>query len=77
MPAINDWLKSATDQLKARGIDSSRLDAEILLAHTLKKSRTYLHAHPERLIEPRDEEIANARLDLRLERTPIAYIVGY
>jgi len=77
MPAINDWLKSATDQLKLRGIDSPRLDAEIILAHTLKKDRTYLHAQPDQTIELRDEEIANARLDLRLDRMPIAYIVGF
>jgi release factor glutamine methyltransferase len=77
MPAINDWLKSATDQLKLRGIDSPRLDAEIILAHTLKKGRTYLHAQPDQTIELSDEEIANSRLDLRLDRMPIAYIVGH
>ncbi len=77
MPAINDWLKSATDQLKARGIASARLDAEIILSHTLKQGRTYLHAHLDQPIEPYDEEIANARLDLRLDHMPIAYIVGH
>lgn len=77
MPVINDWLKSATDELKLRGINSPRLDAEIILAHTLKTNRTYLHAHPEQPIELRDEEIANARLDLRLDHMPIAYIIGY
>lgn len=77
MPAINNWLNSATDQLSLCGINSPRLDAEIILADTLKKSRTYLHAHPEQLIEQRDEEIANTRLNLRLNRMPIAYIVGH
>ena len=28
-----------------KGIDSPRLDAEILLAHVLKKERIYLYAH--------------------------------
>lgn len=76
-PAISDWLKDATVQLVAAEIPSARLDAEILLAHTLKKSRTYLHAHGEEEISPRQREIADARLALRLDRTPIAYIIGH
>ena len=59
------------------GIPSALLDAEVILAHTLRKSRTYLHAHGEDAIEPRRMEIANARLDLRKDRVPVAYIVGH
>lgn len=76
MPAINDWLVSATKQLKKCSITSARLDAEIILAHTLKKNRTYLHAHADKLINPADEEIANDRLGLRANHMPIAYIIG-
>ena len=74
---IADWLQKATRQLKEADIDSARLDAEIILAHTIKKPRTYLHAHGDEAIELRDLEIANARLDLRLEFTPVAYIIGH
>ncbi|HEY0965646.1 MAG TPA: HemK/PrmC family methyltransferase [Candidatus Saccharimonadales bacterium] len=74
---IGGWLSDATKQLVDAGISSPRLDAEIILAHTIKKPRTYVHAHIADEIEPRLEEIANARLDLRTERTPIAYIVGH
>lgn len=74
---ISAWLKDAAEQLAAAGIASALLDAEILLAHTLRKSRTYLHAHGEDTLNPRDYDIANARLDLRLDRTPIAYIIGH
>lgn len=77
MPAINAWIKDAAEQLATIGIESALLDAEILLAHTLRKSRTYLHAHGDDELSPRDIEIANARLDLRLDRTPIAYIIGH
>lgn len=76
-PAINAWLKDAAEQLAEVGITSALLDAEILLAHTLKKSRTYLHAHHDEELTHRELDIANARLDLRLDRTPIAYIVGH
>jgi len=74
---INEWLESATRQLNGIGIASARLDAEIILAHTLRKSRTYLHAHYDDVLDARDQEIADARLALRLDRVPIAYIVGH
>ena len=49
----------------------------MILANTLRKNRTYLHAHLDEEIDPRRFDIANARLDLRLDRVPIAYILGY
>ena len=74
---ISEWLKTATKSLKNIGISSARLDAELILANTLRKNRTYLHAHLDEEIDPRRFDIANARLDLRLDRVPIAYILGY
>ena len=74
---INTWLSEATAALNAADIPTARLDAEIILAHTLKCPRTYLHAHGEQPLGLRDVEIADARLDLRRDRTPIAYIIGH
>lgn len=74
---IERWLSLATKQLDTVAIPSSRLDAEIILAHTLNKPRTYLHAHGDEEIDPRRLDIAEARLALRLDRTPIAYIIGH
>lgn len=74
---IGDWISQTTVSFKAAGITSARLDAEILLAHTLKKPRTYLHAHSDELISEREVQIAEARAALRLDRTPIAYIIGH
>ena len=74
---ISDWLMSATKTLEQANISSARLDAELILAETLRKDRTYLHAHPEEEIDPRRFDIAEARLQLRLERIPLAYILGY
>lgn len=74
---IRIWLRDAAEQLASVGIPSALLDAEIILAHTLRKSRTWLHAHGDETINIRDLEIANTRLDLRLDRTPIAYIIGH
>jgi release factor glutamine methyltransferase len=76
-PAISSWILDATTRLNDAGIPSSRLDAEIILAHTLRKSRTYLHAHNDELLSDREYEVAEARLQLRLDRTPVAYIIGH
>ena len=74
---ISTWLRSATKQLADASIHSAILDAELLLAETLRRPRMYLHAHPDEEIDPRRVDIANARLSLRLDRVPMAYILGY
>lgn len=74
---IGQWLRDATKRLKNENIDSARLDSELILSHTLKKSRTFLHANTDDELSDRHLEIAEARLDLRVDRTPIAYIIGH
>lgn len=77
MLVIDAWLHNAIRELNAAGITTAQLDAEIILAHTLNKPRTYLHAHGDVHIDDRTEEIINARIGLRLDRIPIAYIIGH
>jgi release factor glutamine methyltransferase len=77
MPVIESWLADAARQLQEKDISSARLDSEIILAHTIRKPRTYLHAHGDEELEDRRLEIANARLLLRLDRVPVAYIIGH
>lgn len=77
MQTYDNWLSEATKQLKAAGIDSAKLDAELILSHTIHQPRTYLHAHGDKELDARRHNIANARLDLRLDHTPIAYIIGH
>ena len=74
---IKDWLDDATRQLTSATIPSARLDAELLLSHTLRKPRTWLHGHADDTLDARQLEIARARLDLRLDRVPVAYIIGH
>ncbi|HMH70323.1 MAG TPA: hypothetical protein VK502_02900, partial [Candidatus Saccharimonadales bacterium] len=66
-PVISTWLHNATIQLVGAGIGSAKLDAEIMLAHTLRKNRTYLHAHGDAALTDRQAEVADARLQLRLD----------
>ncbi|MFZ1258092.1 MAG: peptide chain release factor N(5)-glutamine methyltransferase [Candidatus Saccharimonas sp.] len=74
---VRIWLRDAAEQLASAGIASALLDAEIILAHTLRKSRIWLHAHGDETLALRHQEIADARLRLRLDRIPVAYIVGH
>lgn len=75
--SIAEWIKQATDELADAMFTSPRLDAEIILAHTIRRPRTYLHAHGDEELEARQEEVANARIELRKDHVPIAYIIGH
>jgi release factor glutamine methyltransferase len=77
MPTFDTWIADASNLLKKAGIETARLDAELILAHTIRQPRTYLHAHGDEHLDERREDIATARLDLRIANTPIAYIVGH
>ena len=74
---IDRWLDEAATELADAMVPSARLDAEIILAHTLGHHRSWLHAHGDEEIDPRRVDIANARIELRLERVPVAYIIGH
>lgn len=74
---ISQWLKHATDELADDMLPSPRLDAEIILSHTVRHPRTYLHAHGDEDLSMRTQDIANARLELRKDRVPVAYIIGH
>ena len=55
---------------------SHTLDAEVLLAHVLGKTRTFLKAHPEQIPAPEQAQHFSQLLDRRAAGEPIAYIVG-
>ncbi len=80
-PAAQAWtvgrlLQWTTEFLKARGAESPRLDAEVLLAHALGCRRIELYTAYE---ETPSEERRAAFRDLvrrRADGTPVAYLVG-
>src|SRR5689334_19783209 len=74
---LKDVLRAAIMRLEDSRVGSSRLNAEILLMHTLGCDRAYLYAHPEReLIE---EELAryDEHLSERARGVPAQYITGH
>ena len=71
---LSDWLREAEARLSAAGIESARLDAQVLAAHVLRVERTWLFAHPEHEF---NELAGETLLQRRENREPLAYIVGY
>ncbi|MFT5506415.1 MAG: release factor glutamine methyltransferase [Gammaproteobacteria bacterium] len=56
--------------------DSAKLDAEILLAHVLRKSRSFLYTWPHQSLELHQLKDFNNLIEQRLQPTPIAYLIG-
>ena len=57
-------------------MDTPRLDAQLLLAWTLKARREDLARDPERVLSERERVIFQKALSLRTERRPLPYITG-
>lgn len=73
-----DLIKWTTDYFKKKGIESPRLEAEILLAEVLGCARIRLYVDFEKAVEP--EKLARFKefVKRRAEgREPIQYIVGH
>ncbi|MCX5779681.1 MAG: peptide chain release factor N(5)-glutamine methyltransferase [Firmicutes bacterium] len=64
---IKDLVEWTTRYFFDRGMQESRLEAEVLLAHVLEKNRVYLYANPDVLIPRPDTEIL-VETALRLAR---------
>jgi release factor glutamine methyltransferase len=64
------------DALSAAGVESPRLDAELLLAAAAGTDRARLIAEPEVPLAPAAGRTFGAMVRRRLRREPVAYIVG-
>src|SRR3954451_13867748 len=74
--SVRDALDSATIPLKAAGCDTPRLDAEILLAETLRVSRAEVIADSRRALSGPQARVFMEYVRRRRSREPVAYIVG-
>lgn len=63
--------------LKKNDSNESRLDVEIVLAHVLNVSRSYLHAFSERELTSQEKNQFNALIEKRSQGMPIAYLTGH
>jgi release factor glutamine methyltransferase len=66
----------ATDDFRAKGMDSPRLEAELLLAHSLGCDRIRLVIDSQRPLEPLELAKVRALIQRRRRFEPMAYILG-
>ena len=80
-PAEDAWsigrlLSWTADYLKRKGSESPRLDAEVMLAHVLKRQRVELYTHfNDEVAEPARKGFRDLVLS-RAKGSPVAYLVG-
>jgi release factor glutamine methyltransferase len=74
--SARDALAAATDALAAAGVDTPRLDAELLLAEATGMDRARLAADPDAPVEPAAGRRFGDMVRRRLRRQPVAYILG-
>jgi release factor glutamine methyltransferase len=53
------------------------LDFELIIAHSLGKTREFVLAHPEQTITKKQETIIKKNVARRIKHAPLAYIVGH
>ncbi len=75
--SIQEALAEGTQQLRRAGLETPRLDAEVLLAETTGRSRVDLIAHREDLLTPIQQDAYFARVKRRARGEPLAYILGF
>ncbi|MFI5282802.1 MAG: peptide chain release factor N(5)-glutamine methyltransferase [Candidatus Dormibacterales bacterium] len=73
---IVEVLKLSADHLSKHGSDSPRLDAELLLAHTLGLSRLNLYLNFDRMLTAPELDGYRGLVARRAKREPVAYLVG-
>ncbi len=73
---IAELLKTTTSWFRDRGLDSARLDAELLLAHVLQVERMVLYTSFDRPLAPDELDAYRALVKRRGRREPVAYILG-
>ncbi len=76
MKTLGEVLQLGTDFLSEKGVESARLDCELLLGHTLGLTRVQVYLNHDRPLN--SAELATLREGMRRrgEREPLAWILG-
>ena len=69
---LRDALRAAERRLASAGVDTPRVDAELLLAHVAGTTRSGLYADLDREVDGSWEQL----LERRATREPLAYVLG-
>jgi release factor glutamine methyltransferase len=74
--SVRDAVASAAAALEAAGCETPRLDAELLIADALGVGREAIVAEPERAVPASATRLIGQRIERRIMREPVAYIIG-
>jgi len=74
--ALREVLRAATEYLERKGVDTPRLDAELLVARALDLSRIQLYTEHDRPLTEAERSAARALVERRGRREPLAYVLG-
>src|SRR5438132_2799556 len=77
MTTIHQALEQATLSLTQSDQTDARLDAQVLLSHTLHTERSFLYAYPEHVLTPEQEQHYQTLIDRRSRGEPVAYLTGH
>ncbi len=69
-------LRWTTEYFTEKGIDSPRLDAELLLAHVLKLDRVGLYLNYDRPLSAAELDLIRPLVKRRGQREPLQYLIG-
>lgn len=76
MSTVGAWLERIADRLRLLS-ETAVLDAQVLLAHLLDRTRTWIAAHPEIELSPSQEETLSSYLRRLEQGEPLPYLLGY
>jgi release factor glutamine methyltransferase len=74
--SLAEVLAAAAGYLERKGVDSPRLDAELLLSHALGLTRLELYTQHDRPLTDDERAVARALVERRGRREPLAYVLG-
>ena len=77
MAVVREAIQQAHQTLEAAGIPDARLEAEVLVMSVMRMTRQNIFAQQETEVGSRLEQDLALLLEQRLQRTPLAYILGY
>jgi release factor glutamine methyltransferase len=73
---VRELLNEAIRQLNTAGVETPRLDAEVIFSHVLDQDRSWLYAHSHDIMSIELRDRLTPLIQRRAAREPVAYILG-
>ncbi len=73
---LSEAIQQAVDRLTRAGVETARLDAEVLLSHVVNKDRTWIFTHVQNGLDRESNRLFQELIGRRSQREPLQYILG-